>query len=672
MSEPYPTIEELLSLPRVGGPTVSDDGRHLAYVRTETDWEDNRYRDHVWLHDVGAGRTYPLTQGKDASSSPVFSPDSSAVAYLAKSGDKRQVFVRTVGEGSGVAVTHAPEGVNWFKWSADGRELYYIATPSEPDGRKRRKDVFGDFEHVDREHRRSSLYRIDVETGLAQARASARVPKDQRDDKAPSDPAERLTDPDTFHVTSFDVCPDGKRVAFVAAPTPDLADMDSRALYMLDRASGDVSELAMCGRAAGSPMFSPDGNTLAYTRPSGSGSWYENAVLQLLDLRSGATRRLLHDIDEHVTPVRFTSAGIVCSWSVGTLSRIGLVSTDDTLRVLVEGEGLVALAPCSAGDASLLAYVGATPTQRSEVYLGGRRITDESASLGERTWSRKELVSWTSLDGVRIEGVLSSPPEREAGRRHPLLVAVHGGPAATSLCVPTTSRTYPIESFVERGFLVLEPNYRGSSGYGEAFRARNFRDMGTGDYADVSSGVDALVERGLADPERVGVMGWSQGGYIAAFCATYGNGRFRAASVGAGISNWVTYYVNTDIHPFTRHYLGATPWDDPEVYARTSPITYVKQARTPTLIQHGERDARVPLPNAYELYQGLRDQGVDVELVVFKGMGHGATKPGIHRAIMRQNLAWFCHHILGDPLDNFRLDASPEPQAVVDAPRDRD
>ena len=168
----------------------------------------------------------------------------------------------------------------------------------------------------------------------------------------------------------------------------------------------------------------------------------------------------------------------------------------------------------------------------------------------------------------------------------------------------------------------------------------NQRNLGLGDYEDVISGVDYLIEQGWVDPERLGVMGWSQGGYISAFIATYSS-RFKAVSVGAGISNWVTYYVNTDVHPFTRQYLKGTPWEDAEIYAKTSPMTYIRQAKTPTLIQHGEYDPRVPTPNAYELYQGLKDHGVETKLVVYKGMGHGITRPRLSRQVMEENLAWF-------------------------------
>jgi dipeptidyl aminopeptidase/acylaminoacyl peptidase len=207
---------------------------------------------------------------------------------------------------------------------------------------------------------------------------------------------------------------------------------------------------------------------------------------------------------------------------------------------------------------------------------------------------------------------------------------------------------------------VLEPNYRGSAGYGEKFRALNVRNLGVGDAWDVLSGVDVLVAQGIADKDRMGVMGWSQGGYISAFLATYERQPFKAISVGAGISNWATYYYNTDITPFTIQYLGADPAADPEVYAKTSPMTYVKQAKTPTLIQHGELDRRVPIANGYELRQGLEDRGVKVEMVVYKGFGHGVTKPKASRAVMEHNLGWFNHYIFGDAPPDFTNPSVPK------------
>ena len=184
-----------------------------------------------------------------------------------------------------------------------------------------------------------------------------------------------------------------------------------------------------------------------------------------------------------------------------------------------------------------------------------RKLTDMNAQTEPWVTSTLEVVSWKSQDGAAIEGVLHKPADFNPAKKYPLLVVIHGGPTGVSRAVPFTSSTYPIDVWVPRGVLVLEPNYRGSAGYGAKFRALNVRNLGIGDAWDVLSGVDALVAKGIVDPARVGTMGWSQGGYISAFLATHDSARFKAISVGAGISDWMTYYVNTDIHPFTRQYL---------------------------------------------------------------------------------------------------------------------
>jgi dipeptidyl aminopeptidase/acylaminoacyl peptidase len=240
--------------------------------------------------------------------------------------------------------------------------------------------------------------------------------------------------------------------------------------------------------------------------------------------------------------------------------------------------------------------------------------------------------------------VLHKPAGFDATKRYPLFVIIHGGPTGIDTPTPFTGYVYPVMQWLAKGALVLRPNYRGSAGYGARFRALNVRNLGVGDVWDVLSGVDHLVQQGIVDTTRMGAMGWSQGGYISAFLTTTTN-RFKAISVGAGISNWMTYYVNTDIHPFTRQYLKATPWDDPAIYAKTSPMTYIKQAKTPTLIQHGELDRRVPIANAYELFQGLQDRGVPVRLVVYKGFGHGIDKPKEQLAATLHNWQWFGKYV---------------------------
>jgi dipeptidyl aminopeptidase/acylaminoacyl peptidase len=278
-------------------------------------------------------------------------------------------------------------------------------------------------------------------------------------------------------------------------------------------------------------------------------------------------------------------------------------------------------------------------------------MTDQTKDL---LLGSREVISWRSKDGAEIEGVLIKPANFDPSKRYPLLVRIHGGPTGTDRPLLLGDSTYyPLDIWVDRGALALEVNYRGSAGYGEHFRMLNIRNLGVGDAWDVLSGVDYLIGKGWVDPARVASMGWSEGGYISAFLTTSST-RFAAISVGAGISDWATYYYNTDITPFTVEYLGSDPVTDPEIYRKTSPISYVKQARTPTLIQQGDQDKRVPVPNSYELRQALENEHVPVEMVLYKGFGHPITKPKAQRAVMTHNLAWFNHYLWGDRMIDLR------------------
>jgi dipeptidyl aminopeptidase/acylaminoacyl peptidase len=280
-------------------------------------------------------------------------------------------------------------------------------------------------------------------------------------------------------------------------------------------------------------------------------------------------------------------------------------------------------------------------------------------TLGEQlrpfALASREVIHWQSPDGTPIEGVLVKPRDFDPARRYPLLVTLHGGPAGIDWPELEYDRyyTFPVEQFAARGALVLRPNFRGSGGYGEKFRSLNRRALGLADAPDVVAGVDHLVRLGVADPARVGAMGHSYGGSLAAFLATTSD-RFRAFEVDAGTPDWALNYATTDHPPFGPHVFGARPWDDPDVYRRSSAITYVKQARTPTLIQHGADDRRVSVANASLLERGLKDQGVPIKLVVYQGVGHIADRPGVQRAMAEQSLAWFGRWVWEDGGPNRR------------------
>jgi dipeptidyl aminopeptidase/acylaminoacyl peptidase len=453
----------------------------------------------------------------------------------------------------------------------------------------------------------------------------------------------------------FSWAPDGKRIAFSASRDPDLGSQHTEQLYVLDVADRHVRKLVDTAGPNGSPRWSPDGKQLAFVTSGGNPFfYYANRRIATVPSDGGAVRPLTEAFDENPNLIDWGPDGIYFGAMQKTSAHIFRVDPVTRAVARITGPDTFHLGDASfTTDHRTLAGVGGGPNRFSEVLISPvavfqpQALTDLGAQWKQFQLATREVIQWKSSDGTTIEGVLIKPADYEASRKYPLLVVIHGGPTGVDTPLLGADRTYPVERFAAKGALVLKPNYRGSAGYGEKFRSLNVRNLGLGDYEDVISGVDFLIAKGMVDKDRVGAMGWSQGGYISAFITCYSD-RFKAVSVGAGISNWVTFYVNTDIHPFTRQYLKATPWDDPEIYRKTSPITYVGRAKTPTLIQHGDQDKRVPPPNAFELYQALKDRGVPAKLILYKGFGHPINKPKQQRAVMEHNYEWFSKYIWGE------------------------
>jgi dipeptidyl aminopeptidase/acylaminoacyl peptidase len=663
-----PAFQDLISLRNVGPPVISPDGRAVAYLVRTADWEENDYRTEIWLWREGAPEAVQLTRTVGGSSrSPGWSPDGRWLAFLADRGKGTQVYALPMAGGEAVAVTGVERGVAGYAWSADGSRLAIARTEPQSAASKAREVAYGRWAVEDQEYRMTHLWVVDFDPRAASPPEPRRVTGEP--------------DPEAYTVGSFEWSPDGTEIAFDHRPDPLINSSVHTDISVVAVATGAVRPLVSQTGAQSGPRWSPDGRWILFSasHPDTTRHYFLNNELARVPAGggdgggSGEPEVLTSSFDERVSAVAWLPQGIVfLAWQGVERRPFLLDPSSGRIRALPAEPSAVWTMDFSR-DGRMVALLGEGPTSVAEVYRAdtrrwrAERITDMTAQVAEWPLGTSEVVTWISQDGAPIEGVLRKPPDYDPSRRYPLLVDIHGGPTAVSIPTLLSGYVYPHLQWLNRGALVLEPNYRGSAGYGEAFRQLNVRNLGVGDAWDVLSGVDALVERGIVHPDSVGAMGWSQGGYISAFLTTTSD-RFRAISVGAGISDWVTYYVNTDIHPFTRQYLRATPWEDPEIYATTSPMTYITQATTPTLIQHGELDRRVPIPNAYKLYQGLQDMGVPVELVVFQGFGHGINKPKERLAATWQNWQWFARWIWGEEVE-LPLELEEEPETDDDPAR---
>jgi dipeptidyl aminopeptidase/acylaminoacyl peptidase len=626
-----PTADQILSLKRAGSPEISPDGRWVAYTIRETNWDDNNFETEIWLADVSTGSTRQLTNGKKSSQSPSWAPDGSKLAFISDRTDKRQIYLISPQGGEGEALTSLEDGINSFAWSPDGRTIAYTATEPKTAAIKDREKKYGEFQVVEQDHRMTHLFAIDISTRATRTLTSG-----------------------AFTVGRFAWSPDARSIAFDHTVNPALANGGSADISIVTVADASVRALVTQAGPDTHPVWSPDGSRIAFeTAMANPAFFYTNGLIALVASSGGAPAVVSSAFDEDPSIVAWKPGGLFFAASARTYAYLYKLNSDTKAITKVSPVDRTVNSSFSLSkDGETIASLRSDATSMAEVFVGSKKLTDLNAQTAGWPAGTLDVVSWKSQDGATIEGVLHKPADFDPAKKYPLLVVIHGGPTGVSRAVPFTSTIYPIDVWVPRGVLVLEPNYRGSAGYGEKFRALNVRNLGVGDAWDVLSGVDSLIAKGMVDPVRVGTMGWSQGGYISAFLATHDASRFKAISVGAGISDWMTYYVNTDITPFTRQYLKATPWDDPEIYAKTSPITYIKQAKTPTLIQHGATDQRVPLPNAFELYHGLQDNHVPTKLIVYQGfggVGHGPSKPKSNRATMDHNLEWFDQYFFQTP-----------------------
>ena len=652
-----PTIDDLLTLKSIGGAQISPDGHWVAYTVTNADFKQDAFVTQIWLAETGNnGRMLQLTRGEKSSTNPRWSPDGEWLAFTSnRIEDKNQIFVINPAGGEAVQLTKSETAISNFAWSEDGRSIAYTATEPVPQLSKDRKDYLGDYEVVRRDYNFAYLWTFDVGEAM----------------KAPLVGKQRTKKKD-FSVDSFSWSHDGAKIAFSATVNPDLIQGVTSDVYLLNMADDAVTKLVTQPGPDSGPRWSPDDKQIVFSSAMGNTVFFaSNSRLAVVPAAGGTPRSISDSFDENPNLLDWRPDGVYFSGQQKTASHLFRVDPASGKVTRVTGpDSLMAGSFSLTRDGRQLAFTAASPSSLNEVFVSDAqkfapqsltKMTEQTKTLVLGT---REVISWKSTDGTTIEGVLIKPAGFDPTKKYPLLCVIHGGPTGIdrpALLTPD-ARYYPSDIWAARGALVLKVNYRGSAGYGENFRKLNVRNLGVGDAWDVLSGVDYLISKGWVDKDKVGCMGWSQGGYISAFL-TASSDRFVAISVGAGISNWATYYYNTDITPFTINYLGKNPVDDPEIYQKTSPISYVKNARTPTLIQHGELDRRVPIANAYELRQALEDKGVRVEMIVYKGFGHPITKPKAMRAVMSHNLAWFNHYLWNDPLPDFASPVVPKKES---------
>lgn len=628
------TPRDIIHLKQVADPQISPDGRLVVFSVREIDEKENLYQSDLWLVGAQSGEPLRLTYHPKDDRAPAWSPDGSLIAFLSEREEKAQVFVMSARGGEPWRLTEAKAGVSAFAWAPDGTAAIAYLAPDAPSEEEEKKQKAKDDERlIDKDFKVVHLWKVTLA------------------DKKPV----RLSE-GSFSLSDPQWSPDGREIAVVRYPTPKADDQRLSDILIVPAGGGAPRLLYANDGPDSAPRWSPDGKQIAFLSRDGKLPLPGTSSLYVIPAEGGSPKRIT-DADLNPGSPRWSPDGRAIWFTLGQGVR-GVIASASAAggRTTVQVEGaFVASSPSIASRAGTLAYLRQDPRSPNDVWVepaGGA----ERAPAGQRTRMNPQLAEillgqaktwrWKSADGREIEGVLYLPPDYAAGKRVPLIVQAHGGPSGVyTLSFPGSWGSYA-HCYAGRGWAILQPNFRGSSNYGEAFLRLNVRDWGRGDFQDIMSGVDDLVARGIADPDRMAFHGWSYGGYLTAWTITQTT-RFKAAACGAGLTNMFSMYSTNDLQRTLEDYFGGQPWDDNEAYHRASALYHIKKARTPTLILHGEKDERVPIGQAQELYMGLKKNGVPVEMVVYPREPHGLREPNHQLDKMEREMAWFERYVLG-------------------------
>jgi dipeptidyl aminopeptidase/acylaminoacyl peptidase len=614
----------------------------VLYTRSELkDWKDNKRVSTIWIASAdGSEQRQFLSSDKDRN--PQWSPDGTWVAFLStrdqKEGDRDsgpQIWLIRGDGGEASKLTDHKGNIRSFKWAQDGTQVFFVSEEAQSDAEKAAEKAGDDVVYVDegpngqaRGHY-ASVWQIGV---------------------AENGRNERKITRDRLLIGGWEPSPDSRRVVITRRPDGARNGQYRSEIAIVEVATGDLRALTSNEAPESDPLWSPDGSWIAFQAPAEKAWELAQEKIWVAAASGGAARRISDQYSGTIGEYAWMPDGKSIVFSGTRNGRGGAYQLDvqsGALRTIATGDWIANMDSISS-DGRVSAGVPTSPTTTADVYLMDttsgetRRVTTVNPQVASLQFSQFRAVKWKSRDGLEIEGLLWLPAEHKAGEKLPLLVSIHGGPAG----VWTTSFRGLNHLYTSLGWAVLEPNVRGSSSYGDALLRGNMKDIGGGDYQDVMTGVEYLVAQGVADPERLALRGWSYGGILGGWTITQ-TSRFKAASLGAMVSDWASEYAMGFNHDVRLWYIGGTPWENPDGYRRQSAYTHIAKVTTPTVLFHGEEDTTDTIGQSMIFYQGLKDRGVPARFLRFPREPHGFREPHHVRIRDAEEVSWLMKYARG-------------------------
>jgi dipeptidyl aminopeptidase/acylaminoacyl peptidase len=619
--------------------TISPDGTHVAWVESLPGEAGGSA---IYVQDLEKSGSQPrrVSAAKGGSTAHeedvCWSPDSKQLAFLSDAeGDKQsELYVEDRDGGLTRKLTSLKGFLADPGWSPDGRTVAFLFTEDAPRAAGPLMPMTPETGVVENKIFEQRLTVIDI--------ASAAV---------------RQLSPPDMYVYEYSWSPDSKNFALIAAHGAGDSNWYVAQIYRLSVAEGAPQPVYKPQLQIAAARWSPDGKSIAFIEGLMSDEGSTGGDIFVVPANGGTARNLTPGIPASPSSLFWTAPDkILFTENIDGESGIARLNLNSG-KVDQLWSGPESLLASFSADHSKSAAIRSSPAHPAEIWAGSignwKQLTHFNDAV-QPDWGEMKSLHWTS-DGMRVQGWLLYPKDYDPNHRYPMVVDVHGGPAA-AVRPAWPSRGLSLSKLSANGYFVFYPNPRGSYGQGEKFTQGNVKDFGYGDFRDIMAGVDEVVKTLPVDDKRIGIFGWSYGGFMTMWAVTQTQ-RFRAAVAGAGLSNWQSYYGENDIDEWMIPYFGASVYDDPVVYARSSPITFIKNVKTPTLILVGERDGEVPEPQSREFWHALKTLGVETQFVVYEGEGHAIRQPAHQRDIMDRLVGWFDHYLKAGPPPNDRAAA---------------
>ncbi|KPJ90928.1 MAG: hypothetical protein AMS18_09710 [Gemmatimonas sp. SG8_17] len=627
------TTDDGLNMVGLSGALMSPDGQWVLYSKSELDWGENERKSTYYMVPADGGQPFQYI-GDAGGSSFAFSPDGKHLSFRRSVDEKQQLFLMRTTGGEAVQLTKHETSVGSYVWSGDSRAIFFVATePRSKEEEKRHEDGY-DAIFVDegpngqQQGSWNNLWRFELE----------------------SKQEVRLTAHD-FRIGSFAVSPDGKRIAFTARYENRRNQQYLSEIFLYDLQDSTQTRLTENGAPEGGLEWAPDGTRFMYTAPSADTWELRQSKIWIMNPDTRESRLVSGQFAGRISNPVWTpeGTGILFTGLQGTNSNLfRLDLADGSVERLTDVVGSLSVSSYS-WDRERMVYSFHDIDTPPDLYVSSTEQFDPIRLTEANPWmeadlalARAEVIKWTSRDGTEIEGILILPADYQTGTKLPLLLHVHGGPAG----VFTNGFRSSYHVWAGLGYAQLLPNVRGSSGYTDDLLQGNMNDIGGGDYWDLMTGVDHVIEAGYVDPDKMGIRGWSYGGILGGWTITQTN-RFKAASLGAMVSDWTSEYGPGFNHDVRLWYIGGTPWENPEAYRQMSALTHVANVETPTLLLHGINDRTDTEPQSMMFFTALKDQGKVTRYIKFPREPHGFREPRHQRTRDIEEIKWIQQHVLG-------------------------